>query len=189
MALMNCDKARELLELSFGSNDLPAELIRHLQECQTCAAFQAELNELSTGLGSDDDFVLAPADLERAVNAVGSAIAPQETTVVTSLRWLRPMIRIAAVVLVVAVSFSAYQIGKYSGPSATSGDVSSSTYGDIVALWEGPLENEMDDDFVSILIEDYSDGNYYNAGEALLGDISEEELEYLLENLEVGELL
>jgi len=101
------------------------------------------------------------------------------------------MIRVAAAVLIVAVSFSVYQLGKYSQTTEAGGvDPSAGyTYGDVVSLWQGDLEEEMDEGLISILIDDYISDGYFEAGEALLGDISEEEMEYLVENFEVGELL
>ena len=38
---------------------------------------------------------------------------------------------------------------------------------------------EMDDYFVSILIQDFSSDGYFEAGELLLEDLTNEELEYL----------
>ena len=48
---------------------------------------------------------------------------------------------------------------------------------------------EMDDNMVSVLIDEYSAGARIGADEALLGDITADEMQYLMENLKVGELL
>ncbi len=188
---MNCNQAHELLELSFGRNDLPTELVRHLSECPNCQAYREHLAQLGDSLGTDDDFAISPAELDRTARAVEQVVIPTPITRVVPRGWLRPMVRVAAAVLIVAVSFSAYQIGRYTQVSDTVeyDTTADLEYGSVVALWEAELEEEMDEGMISILIDDYSAGSYYEAGEALLGDISEEELEYFTEDFEVGELL
>lgn len=185
---MNCDQAREGLELQFGSDDYPAELVKHIDECASCRANEQELTRLIEGQGSHDDFALSEDELARAVESVESRIRPHRQTESISIKWSRPLISAAAAILLLGVSFGAYQLGRDHAESEF--DVRyTPEYGSLASVLEADLDEEMDEGLVSILIDDYSAGDFFGAGEALLGDISEEELEYLVENLEAGELL
>jgi hypothetical protein len=91
----------------------------------------------------------------------------------------------------VLVAYGSYEFGKSRVDSAVSESevISDSGYGSVTALLQSDEVTEMDDDMVSVLINEYSATARIGADEALLGDITAEELEYLTKNLEVGELL
>lgn len=186
--MMNCDTARELIELHFGSNDLPQELQFHLSQCNACQIYRTEMTRLVDGLGSDTDLPFSPADFERVAAAVDREISRSGSATVAPIKWLRPMMRVAAAVLIVAASFGLGRLSDDFDPFDTEAGTSFDN-GDVMAIWVGDLADELNDEMVSILIDDYSAAGFFGAGEALLGDISEDEMEYLVKNFEVGELL
>ena len=179
---MKCEKIKEQLDLLFGSDELPEEIQQHLESCEDCRAYHQELRRLSEKLGGDSDFEPSTFDLEKAVAGVGHRIDSQKTPSITPVSWLRQLSRVAAAVLIVGVSYTTYLIGQKQGqePVARVVDTVLANTADTV---------EMDDYFVNMLIEDISSDSYFGAGELLLDDLTEEELEYLTENMTVGDLL
>lgn len=191
MALMNCNQIREELELSFGLEKLSDEITRHLDECEACRAYHEQLMRLADGLGEDQDIDLSPADIERAVLGVEQRLGPVKTRPIAALKWLQPVVRFAAAAMIVLVAYGAYEFGKTRPDVAISesGLSTDTGYGSVTAFLQSDDVTEMDDNMVSVLIDEYSAGAHIGADEALLGDITAEELEYLKKNLEVGELL
>jgi len=179
---MNCAQVQEQLELFFGSEKLPEDIGEHLRNCETCRSHWEELQRLSARLGEDADFEPSPSDLQRAIAGVGDRIKPDEAPSITPVSRLRQFSRIAAVLLIVGVAYTTYLIGRKQAPStvAVVTDTVVTTAADSA---------EMDDYFVSILIQDFSSDGYFEAGELLLDDLTEEELEYLTEHMTVGDLL
>lgn len=187
---MNCEQVQELLELQFGSHDLPDELSEHLRDCAICEAYQNELAELEQQFGSDADFVLSEDELNFAVGAVERRTSRSADTNINSLTWFRPLLRVAAVLLVAITFYGTYQFGLEQGTTDLSDTAAAvnSNGGSIMSFYLDNDEVEIDETMITVLIDNYSDG-YLESGEVLLGDITAEELEYLLDNFEVGELL
>jgi len=179
---MNCDQVKEQLELFFGLDELPEEVERHLEGCESCRSHREELRLLSERLGEDADFEPSASDLEATIAGVESRIESVKRTSIVPVSWLRQLSRVAAAVLIVAVSYTTYRIGQSQAPTE-------------MARMTDTVEEEsfdsaeMDDYFVSILIQDFSSGGYFEAGELLLEDLTDEELEYLTEHMTVGDLL
>ena len=189
--MITCDEAREMLELSFGLEALPAELLTHMQECESCAALHAELFDLATGLGDDTDTVFSSSELERMALAVDAKIQPSTVVPIGARRWMQPMTRVAAAIVLVAASLITYQMGRNTNviDNPTASVESGYEYGDLSSLWTADLEQSVDENVISILIDDYARDSHWGAGDDLVGDITDEEYQYLMENFEVGELL
>lgn len=179
---MKCEQIKEQLDLLFGSNELPEEIEQHLESCEDCRAYHQELRRLSEKLGGDADFEPSAFDLEKAVAGVEDRIDSQETPSIVPVSRLRQLSRVAAVLLIVGVSYTTYLIGQKQGQEPVAKVV------DTVLTYTADTA-EMDDYFVNMLIEDFSSDAYFGAGEMLLDDLTEEELEYLTENMTVGDLL
>ena len=188
---MNCDQAREELELSFGSREPSVEITEHLSKCEVCRSYHEQLTQLVAGLGEDQDIDLSPADIVRAIRGVEQRLTPVLSTPVVSFSWLRPLARFAVAAMIVLVAYGAYELSKTNPDGAVSESDPSvdAGYGSVTAFLQYDDVTEMDDNMVSELIDEYSAGARMGADEALLGDITAEELEYLTKNLEVGELL
>lgn len=188
---MNCNQIREELELSFGAEKLSDEIAAHLSQCEVCRAYQEQLVQLAVGLGDDEDIDLTSAEIERAIGAVEERLTPVITTQVTRLNRWRPVIRFAAAAMIVLVAYGSYEFGKTRQNGAINeSELSVGTgYGSVTAFVQSDDVTEMDDNMVSVLIDEYSAGARIGADEALLGDITADEMQYLMENLKVGELL
>jgi len=179
---MKCEQVKEQLELFFGNDEFPEDIERHLQGCETCRKHREELQRLSEKLGVDADFEPSRSDLERAIAGVGSRIGSNQAPSIIPVSWLRPLSRVAAAILIVGVSYTTYLIGRKQAqyPTVATVDTVQTATSDSA---------EMDDEFVSMLINDLSSNGYFDAGELLLNDLTDEEMDYLKENMTVGDLL
>ena len=98
---------------------------------------------------------------------------------------MQPLLRVAA-------SLVAYQVGRRGTTTDTNTAATThqeQEYGALSTLWTSDLEAGMDENLISQLIDDYAQDSYWGAGDDLVGDITEEEYEYLMKDLEVGDLL
>ncbi len=189
--MMNCEQAREIIELHFGGDQIPGDLQAHLTECESCRAYYDEMTALARGLGSDIDSPFSAEDFDRATAGAVDRIDRQPVIELRPAGWLRPMLRVAAVLLVVGMSYSSYRMGVESnlGAALDTLQTADADIDRLTVLLEYDTDDELDEDMISILIDDYCTDASYEATTSLLDDISEEELEYLTENFEVGELL
>ena len=189
--MMNCEQAREIIELHFGHDELPVGLQDHLAECDSCRTYRGEMMSLSDGLGSDSDTPFSAKDFDRAAAGVAAKIDRRPAVVSYSTKWLRPMLRVAAALVVVGLSYGSYRLGQESifGADLDTHQTADAEVDRLTTLLEYDVDEEMDEGLIGILIDDYCSAVSYEATASLLDDISEEELEYLMENLEVGELL
>ncbi len=179
---MNCDQVKGQLELFFGSDEMPEEVERHLQSCEACRSHHKDLRQLSERLGVDTDFEPSESDLEAAIAGAESRIESSATSSIVPVSWLSRLSRVAAAVLIVGVSYTTYRIGQSQAPTEVATIINTIEV-------ETADSAEMDDYFVSLLIEDYSSDGFFEAGGLLLEDLTAEELEYLTENMTVGDLL
>jgi hypothetical protein len=187
---MTCEKARERLELAFGAELTDPELERHIETCPDCRAYRDELQTLAWGLGTDEDFALDEYEVGRVAALVDEAIARDPHTTVIPVNWLRRLTRVAAAVLIVAASLTAYRLGQMNGlaslETATATNetpevFSSSGYADESVY--------LDEGMVNLLIQDYAPGGLLGTDQYLIDDLSDEEMRYLENNFDVGELL
>ena len=189
--MINCEKAYELIQLHFGYDELPEDLLDHLAKCDSCRTYYDEMMSLAGDFGSDVDLPFTAEDIDRAVAVVEGRIDRQPTVVFSPAKWLRPILRVAAVLMVVGLSYSSYQLGLESNFNAglDTLQTADAEVDRLAILLEYDADEEIDEGMIGILIDDYCSVISYEATASLLDDISEEELEYLTENLEVGELL
>ena len=197
---MNCKDVIELLVTGFGFDDLPAELRQHIDQCPDCMALQQELQSIHRKVEQSSEFDFTDAEIENAVagvekrldaDIVSTITAKQNSSQFTTFaNWLRPMARIAAVVLFVAATYGAYRVGQLQvGTSPGIDSLVVSGDGIDESDWLDSNTEYMDDAMISTLIDDFSDHGYFEAGEAILDDLTDEEMEYLIENFDVGDIL
>ena len=54
----------------------------------------------------------------------------------------------------------------------------------------GDEEDEtMNDEYIELLLYDYTQNNGFNSGELLLGDLTQDEFDYLENNFDLGDIL
>ncbi len=197
---MNCKDVIELLETGFGVDDLPVGARQHIGQCPDCLALQQELESINHRVNQSSEFDFTDAEIESAVATVESKLdsepavtlpaKPENSEVTMFGTWLRPMARIAAVFLFVAATYGAYRIGQLEVRTSFMSDSLVVSDSSPVELdWAESDSEELDDAMISALIDDFSNQGYFEAGEAILDDLTDEEMEYFLENFDVGEIL
>lgn len=182
---MNCQICQQELSDLFDRGSLPEQITDHISACPECREIFDELVLLAERLGTNADF---SPDTDRLEQLVASVERDIDLSVGESKRsFLRSrLIAVAAsAVLIFGVAAISYRLGAISDNIAkvtTEGDSRQST--DI------PDEEEtLDETTISILLDDYILQTGYEAGELLLDDITDEEFDYLKENLDIGGIL
>ncbi len=188
---MTCSRYQEQLLEQFGQRQLDSELQGHLATCPVCRAFWKELAGLSDNLGSDDLFSPDEVQVEQLVMQVSKTIGREmqyrrEHFSFVKNVWLRYIPVAAAAALVLGIAIGGYMAGKTAfGPEKAELALSQTTANDL----SSDDNEELDEGAVGTLIYDFASGHTYEAGEWLLDDLTEEELKYLEESFNVGDLL
>lgn len=200
---MNCQLCQDELLLCAGQDRLPDDIITHMKSCPLCREVWREIKAVSERLGSDNEFVPLDIDADQFVSDVhrkievislrdgASAHRPARTDQVTWMGWSRYLSAAAAILLLVGISM----IGSWKGERyADTGSVDSDSFAGLngstalLSLYESEVD-QFDDAVLGVILSDFGDNGYFEASELLLNDLSAEELQYLEENFDVGELL
>lgn len=181
---MNCATIQQELDLYFGSDSLPDDLRLHIATCPDCKSYWLESLELAGEMNRQGEFKLNESELDNLVASVDRRVATTDILPLVTGHWMRVLTRVAAAVLVVATSYGAYLIGSNGVLNPDQATMIDTT---VVAVYED--ETEVDPNMVTVMIDEYSESAYFGIDEAILGDLSEAELEYLKENFSVEDLL
>lgn len=185
---MNCEQIQNELLLYIGGYELPNDLREHLDSCSECRAFWTELSSVASGLGGDSDFYLDDAELESSVNRVDERIDSLELEKVIDVRsaWRSYVPAAAAVVLLVGMSLIIYTAGWLGGNGGQAVlPVEDSL---LVTVGNGDIDVLNQTDFEYLLYQVSIDGRTATSGD-LYDGITDQELEYLEQNFDVGEIL
>ena len=146
-----------------------------------------DILRLRRHLGDDSDFYPSDADVEQLMARVDRAIEADHKTVRIDYR-LRTWIGVAAtVVLVFGASLIGFRYGQDTGTATGADTVLVADASTITAAEEQQMA--LDHDQVSLLIQDFA-GDYSNgAAERLLDDLTDDEMIYLEQTFDVGDLL
>ena len=174
---MNCDRVQEELLLLFGSPLIPNELQEHIEQCEQCRRFHEELSGLSRNMPDDDLFYPTRQEAEKIQKRVESGIASR--SIFSSPRVLAVA---ASVFLVLGVSYISFRGGDSGGPGDNKTE-------DTIRAQSGDMETELDAESIEILFENVASDPYRGGYELLLQELTDEELDYLEQNLNAGELL
>lgn len=168
---------------------VPDEIDMHLASCADCRNFRRELNEVSDVLGQDEDYFIDAAEVDALVASVISDIETSEHAVVTPITVLRPWYNlVAAAAVVVFVLGTAIVSVRLSNPAITS-ELESVPAGSVQAEVDEADLYALDDASLQVLMRDFaSDEQYQTVGE-ILDDMSDDELQVVFDNFQVGDIL
>ncbi|MBK7143162.1 MAG: hypothetical protein IPH75_13895 [bacterium] len=182
---MTCEQRREELDLLLGQPDLPEEMRAHLATCAECRAYAAELQSLSANLGDDSAFVTDIFESNKIGWAVEDAINRQAKPKPAWTSRIRYIAAAAVVVLAAAIGVDQYR-RNISVDIPTTKDTTQLASVDTNLLPTTTLD--MTDSELEQMLLDYSTLDD-NAASEVLQNLTDEEMQYLEKNFDVGELL
>jgi len=200
---MNCQLCQDELLLYAGQERLPDDILNHLESCTLCREVWREIIAVTERLGDDSDFVPVDldadqfvSDVERKIEAISvsdgaSAHLPAQSERVTWIGWSRYVSAAAAILLLVGISLiGSWESRKYASTGSVIFDSLAGLDGSVslLSLYDSEVD-QFDDDVLSVILSDFGSNGYFEASELLLDDLSAEELQYLEENFDVGEVL
>lgn len=149
-----------------------------------------DILRLKKHLGGDEDFYPTDDEVERLVARVDAAIdaAPAKRVAMPVKRtplWLGIA---ASMVLILGASWLSYKYGESIGTTVL---VDTTTVAQSAPLTAELSSDDvtLDDASVAVLLEEMSDSYTYDAASRLLDDLTEDEMQYLQETFDVGDLL
>jgi len=195
---VNCEYVKNELAIHFGRDELPPDVLSHLEGCQECRKNWDELRDMAGAMPTNEAFALEPWELEEAVAIVDRAVARRPLPMAirfqeATKRWLRavtdmrPVPAVAAVALVLIISLGTMRF-ELSAPDTDMVLEVLSTSEVSLATTEDDIEDP-DDAIVEVLLSEFTQPWHGGSAEWLLDDITDDEYEYLLQSMDVGDLL
>jgi len=182
---MNCHEFRKRCETMLGNLHPDEQEREHLESCPACRDFYRSLEMLQDSLNEISASGLSPAESMRLEAGLDERINRYQQR---SLSFYRISLRVStAVAALVLVVF----IGLWTGSDQEAVDTEFTSIGEMFIFDSSADEEnlEFDEEYVNIVIDDYVDRYGFESGGQLLGDISEEELEYLNSTFDMGDIL
>jgi len=189
MAVMNCERIQDQLLELFGEKEQSEQIAEHLRGCPECRAFAEELEELSKAAGSNEDFFPDPEITEALIAGVEQKIDRIETTKAVPLHaaWRSYVPAVAALLVVIGFSATAYMLNVFSSQRSLTARGEGDTTVAVVA--EGVQPDSLNAGDINYILNDYTAQRNGTSSDYLLEDVSQDELEYLENNLKAGDFL
>ncbi len=185
---MSCKKFEFEMFESFGSGDLSLELQTHLENCSACQVIYQNLQSVSTEIGSDELFFESDETVNKRVEEVNSQIDQLELSKVVevSSRWKAYVPMAAALFLVFGVGL----ITKFALQFVETPETAEISQVEVlfVAFTDDDAQSLTEIEF-SEFVDDYTTEYTLDYELKMLDEMTEEEYNYLEENLNIGEIL
>lgn len=185
---MNCNEVKDLIFESFGVQENNETLQKHLSSCEDCRKLYETLAAQAQDFGTDKNFELNQSEQANLLEKINADIDRQEIDKAVNITpaWKSYVPMAAAILLVLGVGFISQLIFKFG-----SGTDTATNQNDRVA-YVG-LTDEDITEIKSIELDEFVDqySSQYDIDDEInmLDDLSEEEYQYLNENLDIGEIL
>jgi hypothetical protein len=191
---MTCAECRDELMLSFGQRRNSQDVESHLAGCANCRAFAAELSATAARIADESAFYPDRGEAIRLAAKIERSLDNERTARTVSLHWLPYVAVAASIVLLAGIALIGRGHWSGSGENGSSQMADTSVlpgYSAVNVLDNGLTEQnaELNDADVQALLEDYTSGGTWNAGERLINGLTEAEMQYLKENLTVKDIL
>lgn len=188
---MTCREFQEQLFDSFGQGELPAELQAHLETCAACRRVQSELNGAAGHLGDNELFAPVGDEVDGLLAAIDKQL---DAATVVIPRWRTTVLRFAPVAAAVVLLLGIGLISQRSTVHEMAAIDTSSTIDEYALLDNADLtytnaDESLDEGTIDVLLDDYTSVNRVEPSRTLLDDLTEDELEYLTTNFDIGEIL
>jgi hypothetical protein len=146
-----------------------------------------DILRLRRHLGDDTDFYPSDSEVEQLMARVDRAIEADQATVRIDYRLRNWIGMAAAVVLMISASLIGFRYGRDSGATAGADTVLVADASTMAAVEEQQVA--LDYDQVTLLIQDFAGDYSGGAAERLLDDLTDDEMIYLEQTFDVGDLL
>jgi hypothetical protein len=181
---MNCSEFKNNISGKLGDLFLTEVEQRHIQDCHDCAEYYRELQLLNESLSVLKIEPISTTESAKFQYGLDNKIDNYINRAFGFYRFaVRYGVAISAVFLLMFISF----IPQFSDTEyQDNSDQVQYTY-----MYDEYIntDEEIDEEYINIVIDDFSDLNGYNAGEMIIGELNDDEFEYLIENIDVGGLL
>nr|MBN2278364.1 zf-HC2 domain-containing protein [candidate division Zixibacteria bacterium] len=182
---MNCARFKEILSLKMGELDLSDEERIHLEGCASCRAYYDDLVQMEKSLEglaiaplSAVEFAIVQEKLDRKITSyLGRATGLYNFMV-------RYGSSVAAVFMIVFVSLVSHL-----GPATVENNVVEVNYTLLNSEDVLAVDQAFDEQYVQAMVGDYAETYGIGASDQLFNDITAEEYEYLVTNMDIGGIL
>ena len=186
---MNCRELKDCLNERLGALFFEDEESRHLQECARCRQYYESLKTMEATLQNSTVASLDPNEFASMQLKLDERINRYQMRAISFYRLsLRFGTALGAFLLVAVISFwSGLDIGLQSYDEA-----SVAMYDTYYLVYDSDIveeEQDMNEQYIDLLLFEYTNDFGFNAGDMLLEDITSDELEYLEKELDAGDIL
>jgi hypothetical protein len=184
---MRCEELKKNLILRTGDLFLNEEEKKHIAGCPECARFFENLQLLENKLAQASVPPLRPNEFNELQERLEKRIEKFQSRAINYYRLsLRYGASLAALAILLFISY----FGRIGMRERNIINVDS-LLAELQTLQaaEDAGDIDIDDQYLETVIGNYVQIHGFSAGEALIGDLSEEELEYLKNNIKVGDIL
>lgn len=185
---MSCQQIQQELLIFFGQQTLTDELQTHLDSCSMCQKFRKDLKSLTGNISSEEDFYLNEKAVEKMVTRIDDEIDRLEINKAVGSRtiWVSYLPAVAAMILLVGISFMAYMFDFFRLDKNQEAHFNKDS---LLVSVDDNSTGELNENELEYILYEFATDKYENASELLLGDFTEEELQYLEKNFDVGDIL
>jgi len=182
---MNCESFKKMISERFGNLYLDEMEKKHLEECSECRQHYEEYGSLEESLKQSEITPLGSVEFAMIQQTLDNNINRYQMKAISFYRLSTHYGAGAfAVLFLFFVSlWSGFQYGVYYTESTQPAE---SYY---LADNEYDESEEYDQQYIELLLNDYTKNNGFNSGDLLLDELTADEMEYLQNNLEVGDIL
>ena len=190
-----CFDIQVKLLLAMGDNELDDREKVHLLSCPDCTNYLEELIGLGANLRELKVHPLTPYESARMQAVLDEKINNYQSRAQKiynfALRYSAMAAAVALVLFIVLVNrlqFPGFSFGVQTELATTVDSTSGTALSDNVYTLSDE-DVSIDEPYLHVVVADYIRSYGFNTGDLLLGDLSAEELEYLKNNLKVGDIL
>ncbi len=185
---MDCDRFKKRISQRVGYISCDADDKNHLEQCSECQRLYDEYVSLEKDLKglkieplSSTEFAMAQQKLDSKINLY------QRRAVSFYSLLTRYGAGLTAVVFLFFVSlWSGFEYGVYYSENAIQSD---SYYFADNGYDDSDEDETINEEYIGLLLYDYTQSNGFDAGDQLLGELTQDEFEYLENNLDLGDIL
>jgi predicted anti-sigma-YlaC factor YlaD len=181
---MNCEQFKNIFNEQSGELQLPAVAEEHLKICRDCRDYYRDLLTFREVLAVPEISMTAQEAI-RLNEKLDYRIAGYTRRAFGFYNWFtRYGVSLAAVILLVAVSLIS------TIPSSTGVDtiVTQLDFIDSYAAYDTE-SYDLDEEYLNVLVDEYKSDYRYNSAEDLIGEIDTLEFDYLMQTIDVGDIL